>query len=407
MTHSPDGANEVLRDVVRKLEAQCASMRELLETAIRQGISREWGLLAEAAISSDAGAQLLERLEKAEKIYIPFHVREGYESWPDWVEKTELYLEQSQKRICDSDAQLWSMTNGRDAYKAALERCEERLAGLRASAGLVRSHIEASEQDELDTGWMLERLADTVARDPKPITIPAGIRLTEEQRVALRPTASVFELAPSAEPPKDQCSHGRSLAVMCPRCCSEPAAPPPAPSPREPHRWSLNVTCPKCGHTAEAEDSFPCCEHVAELRAQIRGLEQIAARRPALNDEPTLADKFVKAINTASAVDNLRAQLEQAKNETQNKVREAVLAADASHSAAFLSEVEARRAAEATVGSMRSALESLRKAEQYNALVEDALSTDSGKGWLSPYGAQLLGEQIKSLIERVHRKEAA
>ncbi len=35
----------------------------------------------------------------------------------------------------------------------------------------------------------------------------------------------------------------------------------------EPHKWSMNITCPKCGHTGEAEESFPCCEHVAQLEA--------------------------------------------------------------------------------------------------------------------------------------------
>ncbi len=48
----------------------------------------------------------------------------------------------------------------------------------------------------------------------------------------------------------------------------------------EPHKWSMNITCPKCGHRGDAEESFPCCEHVAQLEATqaalVGALEDIA-----------------------------------------------------------------------------------------------------------------------------------
>lgn len=43
----------------------------------------------------------------------------------------------------------------------------------------------------------------------------------------------------------------------------------------EPHGWAINITCPRCGHVGDAYESFPCCEHVAEIRAKT--LEECAA----------------------------------------------------------------------------------------------------------------------------------
>jgi hypothetical protein len=31
-------------------------------------------------------------------------------------------------------------------------------------------------------------------------------------------------------------------------------------TPRPPHKWAINVTCPECGHTGDVVEEFPCCD---------------------------------------------------------------------------------------------------------------------------------------------------
>ncbi len=42
----------------------------------------------------------------------------------------------------------------------------------------------------------------------------------------------------------------------------------------EPHKWRINITCPKCRHVGNVDTSFPCCEHVAELRVEVMALRE-------------------------------------------------------------------------------------------------------------------------------------
>lgn len=61
------------------------------------------------------------------------------------------------------------------------------------------------------------------------------------------------------------------------------------------------------------EYPFTACAAVAErdaLRAELSRIEAVVARRPALDDEPTLAAKVEKAISVAKQVDALRAEVE-------------------------------------------------------------------------------------------------
>jgi len=53
----------------------------------------------------------------------------------------------------------------------------------------------------------------------------------------------------------------------------------PALSPDEPHVWTVNVTCPRCRIPGDSTPiSFPCCEHVSELRAQVARLREVLGR---------------------------------------------------------------------------------------------------------------------------------
>jgi hypothetical protein len=38
------------------------------------------------------------------------------------------------------------------------------------------------------------------------------------------------------------------------------------------HAWKLTITCPRCLHVGDAEESFDCCEHVEEALAVIDAL---------------------------------------------------------------------------------------------------------------------------------------